>query len=162
MNVLVSTASLSEFESALPFIRSIIAAGETYTLPQDMRDKEIRDYFFRDGNQVFKATIGNDIVGVYYLRPNQSGGGKHVANAGFMVSETARGKGVARTMAVHALKTAKGAGFEAMQFNFVVSANTVAVKLWQNLGFNILGVIPKGFEHPREGKVDAFIMHRFL
>ena len=86
----------------------------------------------------------------------------HVANAGFMVSEKARGKGVARTMAQHALETAKQLGFEAMQFNFVVSINTVAVKLWQSLGFEIIGTIPRAFNYPDGKKVDAYVMHRFL
>lgn len=127
-----------------------------------MSDKEIEGYFFKEGNHAYKVISENEIVGVYYLRPNQSGGGNHVANAGFMVFEKARGKGIARSMANHALGIAKQLGFEAMQFNFVVSSNIVAVKLWQSLSFEIVGTIPKGFKHPNGNKVDALVMHKFL
>ena len=143
-------------------MRQIIAAGESYPLERNAPDNEIEDYFFRDGNRVYKAVSENEIVGVYYLRPNQNGGGSHVANAGFMVSAEARGKGVGRALALHSLEIAKELGFEAMQFNFVISANSVAVKLWKSLGFKIVGTLPRAFDHPSGGKVDAFVMHRFL
>ncbi len=162
MTLEISKASKSDIQTASSFIKNIIAAGETYALDRNMSEQEIESYFFREGNHAYKAVLENEIVGVYYLRPNQSGGGDHVANAGFMVSEKARGKGVARAMAQHAVETAKQLGFEAMQFNFVVSVNMVAVKLWQSLGFEIVGTIPKGFKHPNGNKVDAFVMHKFL
>ncbi len=143
-------------------MRQIIAAGESYPLETTAPEKEVEDYFSRDGNLVFKAVSENQIVGVYYLRPNQNGGGSHVANAGFMVSDKARGKGVGRAMALHALETARQLGFEAMQFNLVISTNTVAVKLWKSLGFEIVGTLPKAFKRPDGGKVDAFVMYRVL
>lgn len=151
------------FEGATRFIQSIIAAGQTYALPRDMNNAAIRAFFFQPDKQVFGAYLDNGaLAGVYYLRPNHQGGGAHVANAGFMVDPKAQGQGVARVMALHALETAKAQGFEAMQFNFVVSTNTVAVTLWKKIGFSVIGTIPHGFDHPIHGKVDAFIMHRFL
>ena len=158
----ISKAFKAEFPSALPFIKKIIAAGDTYALEKNMPDKEVEDYFFREGNHIYKAVLGDEIVGIYYLRPNQSGGGSHVSNAGFMVSEKARGKGVARAMAEHAINTARELKFQAMQFNFVVSTNQVAVKLWQSLEFKIVGTVPKAFELPNSDKADVFVMHRFL
>ncbi len=162
MNIEIGLASKSDVAKALPFIKEIIAVGETYALPRNMGDEDIGEYFFRKGNQVFKATLGGEVVGICYLRPNQDGGGQHVANAGFMVSQSCRGKGVARSMAEYVIKTAKNSGFSAMQFNFVVSTNVIAVKLWKSLGFKIVGKIPEAFEHPAKGKVDTFVMHRFL
>ena len=53
-------------------------------------------------------------------------------------------------------------GYLAMQFNFVVSTNTPAVKLWQQLGFEIVGTLPKAFQHAELGLVDAYVMYRFL
>lgn len=157
----ITTATLSEFKN-VTFMKRIVETGETYALARDMDDTGVKDYFFQHGNRVFKAVLEGEIVGVYYLRANRGGGGSHVANAGFMVAEEARGKGIARAMVNHALKTAKDLGFDAMQFNFVVSTNNIAVKLWQSVGFNVIGTITKGFDHPTLGKVDAFIMHRFL
>ena len=101
-------------------------------------------------------------VGTYILRPNQSGPGSHVANAGFMVAPEAQGHGVGRAMGEHCLTTAAELGFRAMQFNFVVSTNTHAVKLWQQLAFRIVGTLPGAFRHPTAGFVDVFVMFREL
>ena len=162
MKLVIGEAFESDIQAALPFIKQIISAGETYALDRNMSDQEIKNYFLREDNQSYKAVLENEVIGVYYLRPNYGGGGSHVANAGFMVSAKARGKGTAHAMAQHALATAKKLGFEAMQFNFVVSENKIAVKLWQSLEFAIIGTIPKGFHYSNGKMVDAYIMHRFL
>ena len=105
---------------------------------------------------------GRDIVGTYILRPNQSGGGSHVANAAFMVAPEARGQGIGRAMGEHCLSEARRLGFRAMQFNFVVSTNESAVRLWQQLGFEIVGTLPGAFRHPEKGYIDVYVMHRSL
>ena len=102
------------------------------------------------------------IVGTYILRPNQFGGGSHVANAAFMVSASARGRGIGRAMAEHCLSEASRLGFRAMQFNFVISTNTAAIRLWQELGFKIVGTLPDAFHHPENGYVDVYVMYRSL
>ena len=65
-------------------------------------------------------------------------------------------------MAFWSLDEARRLGFTAMQFNFVVSTNTVAVNLWKSIGFEVIGTIPNGFNHSREGLVDALIMYQKL
>ena len=102
------------------------------------------------------------IVGTYILRPNQSGGGSHVANAAFMVASDAQGCGVGRAMAEHCLNEARRIGFRAMQFNYVISTNTPAIRLWQELGFEIVGTLPSAFRHPEKGYVDVYVMYRSL
>ena len=99
---------------------------------------------------------------MYKLIPNHVGLGSHVANASFMVDPAAQGKGAGRAMGEHCLDEARRAGYQAMQFNFVVSTNTAAVELWKKLGFEIVGTLPKAFRHATLGHVDAFVMHRFL
>ncbi|MGE0108239.1 MAG: N-acetyltransferase family protein [Bdellovibrionales bacterium] len=158
----ITPASPNDLDEALSFIQEIIGAGETYALSGDMVRQDIHDYFFHKGHKVFKATLDGEIVGICYLRANQSGGGSHVANAGFMVSSLVRRKGIARRMARHILDVAKESGFMAMQFNFVVSTNMAAVTLWKDLGFDIVGTLPKAFNHPAQGKVDALVMYKFL
>jgi ribosomal protein S18 acetylase RimI-like enzyme len=79
-----------------------------------------------------------------------------------MTHADAQGRGLARRMADHSLDHARLRGFRAMQFNFVVSSNTRAVRLWQSLGFDIVGTLPLAFEHPANGFVDAFVMFRSL
>jgi ribosomal protein S18 acetylase RimI-like enzyme len=102
------------------------------------------------------------VVGAYCLRPNQTGLGDHVANAGYMVAPEARGRGIASAMCVHSLDAARAAGFEAMQFNFVATSNEGAVRLWQRHGFAIVGRVPGAFRHRRLGPTDVLVMHRFL
>lgn len=108
------------------------------------------------------AEEDGEIVGTYYIRANQQGGGAHVANCGYMTAAGSTGKGIARRMCEHSLQHARARGFKAMQFNFVVSSNERAVRLWQSLGFETVGRLPRAFEHPRHGFVDALVMFRAL
>jgi len=71
-------------------------------------------------------------------------------------------RGVARAMCAHSLEHARARGFRAMQFNFVISANERAVRLWQSFDFQIVGRLPHAFKHPRLGYVDALVMMRDL
>jgi L-amino acid N-acyltransferase YncA len=99
---------------------------------------------------------------MYKVVANQRDRGSHVANASFMVSPGKSGKGVGRRMGLHCLDEARAIGFLAMQFNFVVSSNLRAVRLWQSLGFAIVGTLPRVFRHRDGSLVDAYVMHRFL
>ena len=143
-------------------LEPIVRAGETYTLPRDWSRAQALEYWFLPDHEVFVAEAENRILGTYYLHANQRGGGVHVANCGYATAADLGGKGVATAMCEHSLHHAKGRGFRAMQFNFVVSTNERAVRLWLKLGFDIIGTIPQGFRHPTLGFVDAFVMHRTL
>lgn len=79
-----------------------------------------------------------------------------------MTAAGSTGKGIARRMCEHSLQHARARGFKAMQFNFVVSSNERAVRLWQSLGFETVGRLPCAFEHPRHCFVDALVMFRAL
>jgi ribosomal protein S18 acetylase RimI-like enzyme len=137
-------------------------AGETYPIPRDIRRADALAYWRSSGHSVFVAKDAGAIVGTYYLRANQRGGGDHVANCGYIVATGATGRGVARAMCAHSLTQARDAGFTAMQFNFVVASNQRAVKLWQSCGFEIIGRLPLAFRHPGLGPVDALVMVRAL
>ena len=143
-------------------LEPILRAGETYALPRDWSRAEALGYWFSPGHDVFVAELQNRILGTYYLHANQLGGGAHVANCGYATAADSGGKGVATAMCEHSLTHAADRGFRAMQFNFVVSTNERAVRLWLKLGFDIVGTIPQGFRHPALGYVDAFVMHRTL
>jgi ribosomal protein S18 acetylase RimI-like enzyme len=119
-------------------------------------------YWLGADKETFVAEEDGLIVGTYYLRPNQAGGGAHVCNCGYMTSATATGRGIARMMCKHSLDHARARGYRAMQFNFVVSTNERAVRLWESLGFDIVGRLPLAFRHPTRGYVDAFVMFRSL
>jgi ribosomal protein S18 acetylase RimI-like enzyme len=143
-------------------IEPVIRAGETYTLPRDMSEADAIDYWTGLDRETFVAEEAGQIIGTYYLRTNQQGGGGHICNCGYMTAADSTGKGVARRMCEHSLDRARGHAFKAMQFNFVVSTNERAVRLWQSFGFEIVGRLPRAFEHPRLGLVDALVMFRAL
>lgn len=127
-----------------------------------MSEEEALAYWFASGHEVFVAEQDGAIVGTYYLQANQRGGGAHVANCGYVTAREAMGRGVASAMCAHSLEHARARGFKAMQFNFVVSTNEGAVRLWRKNGFKIVGTLPEAFLHPERGYVDAFVMYREL
>ena len=137
-------------------------AGETYPIPRDISREDALAYWHTPGHAVFVAEHDGAVVGTYYLRANNRGGGGHVANCGYIVAAGAQGRGVARTMCAHSLGEAKTRGFTAMQFNFVIASNERAVRLWQSCGFKIVGTLPDAFAHPGKGLVDAYVMVRAL
>jgi ribosomal protein S18 acetylase RimI-like enzyme len=137
-------------------------AGETYPVPRDIPRSDALAYWRSPGHAVFVTEESGVVVGTYYLRANNRGGGQHVANCGYVVAADAFGRGVARAMCAHSLTQARTRGFTAMQFNFVIASNERAVRLWQDLGFAIAGRLPGAFRHPRLGLVDAYVMIRSL
>ena len=143
-------------------LEPVIRDGTTYALPSDMTEKDGLRYWRAPDHEVFVADLQGELVGTYFMRPNQSGAGAHVANCGYVTAPWAVGRGIARAMCTHSLDHARSRGYRAMQFNFVVSTNERAVRLWQDLGFEIVGRLPGAFLHPRHGYVDALVMYRNL
>jgi L-amino acid N-acyltransferase YncA len=139
-----------------------IRSGENYTLPQDMDREQALAYWFSSDHAVFVAEEDGEVLGTYYLRANQKGGGAHVGNCGYITAAQASGRGVATAMCAHSLEYARTHGFRAMQFNFVVSSNLPAIHLWQKFGFATVGRLPGAFLHPKLGYVDALVMYRAL
>jgi len=160
--MLIRPATQADAAAIWAIIEPVIRAGETYTLDRDMSENDALAYWFGADKETFVAEEGGVVLGTYYLRANQAGGGNHVCNAGYMTGAAATGRGVARAMCLHSLDHARARGFRAMQFNFVVSSNVRAVGLWQSLGFEVVGRLPGAFDHPAEGFVDALVMVRTL
>jgi ribosomal protein S18 acetylase RimI-like enzyme len=158
----VRAATLSDAEVVWPILEPVIRAGETYTLPREKTREAALAWWFSPAHEVFLAEESSAAVGTYFLRANQQGGGAHVANCGYITAPAASGRGVARAMCAHSLDRARARGFRAMQFNFVVSINERAVRLWQSFGFEIVGRLPGAFQHPTAGFVDAYVMYRPL
>lgn len=142
-------------------LRPVFRRGATYAVDADITRDAALAYWF-DHREVRVAVTGDRVVGTYYLHRNHAGNGGHVANCGYAVHPDARGAGIGRAMCADSLDRARGAGFTAMQFNLVVSTNSGAIRLWEVMGFDIVGTIPDGFRHPDHGPVDAFVMHRRL
>lgn len=143
-------------------LEPVIRAGETYPLPREMTREDALAYWLSDEKKTFIAEDEGAPLGTYYLKANNTGGGAHVSNCGYITAVAARGRGVASQMCDHSQEQARRLGFLAMQFNFVISTNTGAVALWQRMGFEIIGTLPGAFDHPALGHVDAHIMFKAL
>jgi L-amino acid N-acyltransferase YncA len=144
-------------------IKPVFRAGETYAFSPNITEREARHVWIEIPEITFVAVRKDDvIVGTYYLKPNQPTLGAHVCNCGYIVTETARGQGIASAMCEHSQREAVMRGYRAMQYNLVVSTNEDAVHLWKKLGFEIVGNLPKAFRHSRLGFVDAFVMYKQL
>ena len=158
----IRPAGSADANAIWAILEPTIRAGETYTLPRDMERDDALAYWFSAEHTVFVAEQDGEVLGSYYIRANQKGGGAHVSNSGYMTAAWASGRGVATAMCEHSLKFARSQGFRAMQFNFVVSSNQPAIHLWQRLGFAIVGRLPEAFLHPELGYVDALVLYRAL
>ena len=158
----IRPATLGDADDIWRIFHAVVAAGDTYRFLPDTPRTDAVEYFLGPGISSWVIENRGRVIGVYKLIPNAHGLGAHVANASFMVDPAAHGKGAGRAMGEHCLAQAKLAGYQAMQFNFVVSTNTAAVELWKKLGFEIVGTLPKAFNHASLGYVDAYVMHRFL
>ncbi len=156
-------AADSDRDAIWQIIKAVIARGDTYVFDPVTPENEMLAYWFSQEKHVYVAeSEDGEIVGTFWLKPNQPGLGDHVCNAAYMVPLEAQGRGVGRQMAEFSLNEARRLGFTAMQFNFVVASNTAAVRLWQSLGMEIIGTIPDAFRHSQLGLTDAHIMYRKL
>ena len=158
----IRKAVTKDHHSIWKIIHEVISGGDTYVFAPDTSRKEMLDYWCGENKHTYVAEIGNEIVGTFIITDNFPGLGSHVANAAYMTLPSAFGKGIGRTMGEFSLGEAKRLGYRAMQFNIVVKTNERAIRLWQNLGFEIKGEIPEAFNHRTEGYVDACIMWRKL
>ncbi len=160
--MLIGPATKEDAAAIWAIIGPTIQAGETYALPRDMSEADALAYWMGPDRETFVAEEDARIVGTYYLKPNQAGGGDHVANCGYMTASAAASRGIARRMCEHSLERAGQRGFRAMQFNFVAGTNERAIRLWKSLGFETVGRLPLAFRHPTLGYVDALVMFRAL
>lgn len=153
----------NDWQHVWRIIEPVFRAGETYAFAPDLSESEAHRVWIEAPAMSYVACDETgDLLGTYYIKPNQPGLGAHVCNCGYITSASARGRGVASLMCEHSQEEARRLGFRAMQFNLVVSTNEGAVRLWQKLGFAIVGTLPGAFRHPRDGYVDAYVMYKHL
>lgn len=160
--MIIREAKANEFDDIWLIFHEIVSVGETYAYPREMTKVEAKKAWLELPRKTYVAEEDQETYGTYYIKTNQLGGGNHVCNCGYMVSAKARGKGVATAMCEHSQNIAIELGYKAMQFNFVVSTNESAIRLWEKLGFSIVGRLPKAFMHASKGYVDALVMYKWL
>jgi L-amino acid N-acyltransferase YncA len=153
----------ADWAGVWPIYQSVVSAGETYTYDPLWTEQQAHDVWVEPPpGHTFVAVDSDRIVGTAHVGPNKPGPGSHISTASFMVSPDARGLGVGRALGLHVLDSARADGYESMQFNAVVETNSGAVRLWQELGFQIIGTVPDAFKHPTLGGVGLHIMYRRL
>jgi ribosomal protein S18 acetylase RimI-like enzyme len=153
----------ADWAATWKIIEPVFRAGETYAFSPDITEKDAHRVWVEVPSATFVAMDeDNNILGTYYIKPNQPTLGAHVCNCGYIVAENARNKGIASEMCKHSQREALSRNFRAMQYNLVVSTNTVAIRLWKRHGFDVIGTLPKAFRHFRLGFVDAFVMYKQL
>jgi len=153
----------SDWPQVWSLLHAVFSAGETYAFAPDSSEADIRHAWIElpTATYVAESTDGR-LLGSYYLKPNQPGLGAHVCNCGYAVAADAQRQGVAAAMCAHSQQLAVEMGFRAMQFNLVVATNETAIRLWQRLGFEVVGRLPGAFRHVRYGYVDALVMFKSL
>lgn len=121
--LLIRRATAADRNAIWAIIGPTIRAGETYALDRDMSEQAALGYWLAPDRTAFVAEDQGGIVGTYFLRANNAGGGRHVCNCAYITDGAETGRGIARRMLEHSLSEARSAGFRAMQFNFVISSN---------------------------------------
>ena len=137
--------------------------GDRFTIPRDFTETQTHEFWCAVNHRVFVGLDGHgDVLWTYYTCPLQLGGGSHIANAGYAVSQLNAGQGLGHAMVEHSLQTAREDGYRAMVYMAVLSTNEPAIRLYAKSGFKTLARIPAGYLHPTLGFIDTLIMHREL
>ncbi|MFD3512850.1 GNAT family N-acetyltransferase [Streptomyces sp. NPDC058657] len=162
--MLIREATADDWAAIWPFFHRITAAGDTFTFPLDLDEETGRGWWMYCAPQRTVVAVAADgtVLGTAKMNNNQNGNGAHVASASYMVDPAHGGRGVGRALVEYTLDWARAEGFRAMQFNAVAASNTHAVRLYERLGFAVIGTVPDGFRHPEQGYVGLHVMHRAL
>jgi L-amino acid N-acyltransferase YncA len=156
----IRAAEDADWPRIYPFFSAIVAAGETYALPDSLTLEEARPWWMeRPPGLTVVAEQDGMLLGSAKMGPNRPGRGSHVATASFLVDPTHQARGVGRALGEYVMGWARAAGFHSIQFNAVVETNTAAVRLWQSLGFQIIGTVPEAFKHRLHGLVGLHVMY---
>ena len=162
MTICIRQATGSDFDQIWPIFRDVVAAGETYGYRTSTDKAQAHQLWVKYPRCTYVAEEDQRILGTYYIKNNHDGPGAHVCNCGYMVASVARGRGIATRMCEHSQREAVRLGYRVMQFNLVASSNEGAVRLWNKLGFATVGRLPRAFEHPGLGYIDALVMYKWF
>jgi GNAT superfamily N-acetyltransferase len=150
----------SDWTQVWPVLHEVVQARDTFTYDPDMTAEQARAVWIESPpGLTVVAEDGARVLGSAKLGANRPGPGSHVATASFIVAADARGKGVGTALCTFALDWARERGFAGMQFNAVAESNRGAVKVYERLGFTVVGTVPGAFQHPTLGRVGLHVMY---
>lgn len=123
---------------------SVVEAGNAFPQEEPMNEKEAGIFF---GGQAYTgvAEYEGEIVGLYILHPNNIGRCGHIANASYAVKEGLRGLHIGEKLVRDSIVRGGEMGFRILQFNAVVADNTAAIRLYERIGFERIGMVRDGF-----------------
>ena len=160
--IAIRRAGPADHDEIWNIILAVISTGDSYVFSPDSSKEKMLDFWCGEDKNTYVALIDNKITGTFFIKDNQPDLGSHIANAGYMTSPAAVGKGIGTAMGRFSIAEALRLGYKAMQFNFVVKTNETAISLWKKLGFEIIGEIPEAFNHLQLGLTNAYVMYRKL
>lgn len=160
----IREAEAADWPAIWAFYQPIVAAGDTFTYPVDMNEKQAHDGWFlaAPDRTVVAVDSAGTVLGTAKMNRNHMGNAAHISSASYMVDPAHSGHGVGRALCEYSLAWARERGYRAMQFNAVVETNARAVRLYESLGFEVVGTLKEGFRHPEHGYVGLHIMYRRL
>ncbi len=142
----VRATAAEDHDELLAAFAAVVAAGEGYPQAPDepVTWATFEPYWLRPARASYVARDAGSgrFAGAYTMKPNGYGRAAHVANAGYLVVPEARGCGLGEALVRHSFETARGHGFDALQFNFVFASNP-ARRLYERLGFEVVGRVPE-------------------
>lgn len=143
-----------------PIVREVVRAADTYTYEPDLSEEDARGIWVEaPPSRTVVAVEDGRVLGTAKMGPNRGGPGSHVSTASFMVAEDVRGKGVGGALCTHVLDWAREQGFAGMQFNAVAESNVAGIRVYERLGFKIVGTVPGAFAHPTRGRIGLHVMY---
>ncbi|RKU43288.1 hypothetical protein DL546_006580 [Coniochaeta pulveracea] len=129
-----------------------IEGGDTYPMLEGMPFEQFANYWFQNfagimllgnistaGEVVEGKDWSKECLGTFYIKPNYPGRSSHICNAGFIVTDAARNRGVGRLMGESYLDWAPKLGYVYSVFNLVYETNVASCKIWDALGFKRIG-----------------------
>lgn len=162
MSPVIRKAEPNDQDAIWSILQQVISRGDSFVFDPHSTKEKMMAYWLAEDKHTYVAILDGMIVGSFFIKDNQPGLGSHIANAGYMTSPAASGKGIGKAMGLFSLEEARRLGYKAMQFNIVVKSNVRAVQLWQSIGFKIIGEIPEAFNHHSLGMTNAYIMYQKL
>ena len=157
----IRRAEPDDLDAMWAVFQPLLAAGDAFPFGPTFEKSTFQLHWF-GSHAAYVAEMGGEVVGIYKLGANYPDHGAHVASATYAVDVNRQGKGIGRALVEHSLQQARAQGFLAMQFNYVVSTNLPAMRLYERLGFQIAGRLPRAFRHRTLGLVDAVVLFREL
>ncbi|MDX2591409.1 GNAT family N-acetyltransferase [Streptomyces sp. WI03-4A] len=159
----IRTFEESDWPQVWPIVEQIIRKGDTFCYDPLQSEAQARDLWVVPlPGHVVVAVEDRRVVGTSNMYSNRPGPGSHIASGNFMVAPEARGRGVGQALGEYLLDWARGRGFDGVQFNAVAASNAPAVRLYERLGFGLIGTVPGAFRHPTLGPVGLHVMYHDL